>query len=160
MRVTLSVNGVRRDLDLDPRRTVLEMLRSDVGLTGAKMCCGIGNCGTCTVLLDGRAVYACLLLAVDCDGCAVTTVEALARDGELHPVQQAFLDCDAVQCGFCTPGQVMSTLGLLAHQPAPSDAEIQAALAGNLCRCGAYRNIVRAVRQAGARMRETSADQS
>jgi aerobic-type carbon monoxide dehydrogenase small subunit (CoxS/CutS family) len=160
MRVTLSVNGVRRDLELDPRRTLLETLRSDLGLTGAKLCCGVGNCGACTVLRDGRAVYACLLLAVDCDGSAVTTVEALARDGELHPVQQAFLDCDAVQCGFCTPGQVMSTLGLLAHQSDPSDAEIQTALAGNLCRCGAYRNIVRAARQAAARMREASADQS
>jgi aerobic-type carbon monoxide dehydrogenase small subunit (CoxS/CutS family) len=160
MHVTLSVNGVRRDLELDPRRTLLETLRSDLGLTGAKLSCGVGNCGACTVLLDGRAVYACLLLAVDCDGCAVTTVEALARDGELHPVQQAFLDCDAVQCGYCTPGQVMSTLGLLAHQSDPSDAEIQTALAGNLCRCGAYRNIVRAARQAAARMREASADQS
>jgi aerobic-type carbon monoxide dehydrogenase small subunit (CoxS/CutS family) len=160
MRVTLSVNGVRRDLELDPRRTLLETLRSDLGLTGAKLCCGVGNCGACTVLRDGRAVYACLLLAVDCDGSAVTTVEALARDGELHPVQQAFLDCDAVQCGYCTPGQVMSTLGLLAHQSDPSDAEIQTALAGNLCRCGAYRNIVRAARQAAARMREASADQS
>jgi aerobic-type carbon monoxide dehydrogenase small subunit (CoxS/CutS family) len=160
MRVTLSVNGVRRDLELDPRRTLLETLRSDLGLTGAKLSCGVGNCGACTVLRDKRAVYACLLLAVDCDGAAVTTVEALARDGELHPVQQAFLDCDAVQCGFCTPGQVMSTLGLLAHQPDPSDAEIQTALAGNLCRCGAYRNIVRAARQAAARMREASADQS
>jgi aerobic-type carbon monoxide dehydrogenase small subunit (CoxS/CutS family) len=160
MRVTLSVNGVRRDLELDPRRTLLETLRSDLGLTGAKLCCGVGNCGACTVLRDGRAVYACLLLAVDCDGSAVTTVEALARDGELHPVQQAFLDCDAVQCGYCTPGQVMSTLGLLAHQSDPSDAEIQTALAGNLCRCGAYRNIVRAARQAAARMRAASADQS
>jgi CO/xanthine dehydrogenase Mo-binding subunit/aerobic-type carbon monoxide dehydrogenase small subunit (CoxS/CutS family) len=143
---TLRVNGDRFALEVDPRSTLLDALRGDLGLTGAKKGCDMGNCGACTVLVDGRAVYACLLLARDCDGRAVTTVEALDANGELDAVQRAFIEADALQCGFCTPGQVMSVKALLEQTRSPSDEQILRAVSGNLCRCGAYRNIVRAAR--------------
>ncbi len=148
LEVTLYVNGAEHTLALEPRRTLLDALRDDLALTGTKQVCDMGDCGACTVLVDGRAMYACLLLAVDCAGRQITTIEGLARDGQLDPVQQAFIQEDAFQCGFCTPGQIMSLRALLDENPAPSDAEILRAVSGNLCRCGAYRNIVEAGRAA------------
>jgi xanthine dehydrogenase YagT iron-sulfur-binding subunit len=149
--VTLQINGARHALEVQPRRTLLDVLRTELGLTGAKRSCDMGNCGACTVLVDGHANYACLLLAVDCAGRSITTIEGLAPDGSLHPVQQAFVEADALQCGYCTPGQVMSLCGLLNENPSPSDEEIVRAVSGNLCRCGAYRNIVRAGRIAAGK---------
>ena len=146
--VTLRVNGGVHALAVEPRRTLLDALRHDLYLTGAKKVCDMGDCGACTVLVDGRAMYACLLLAVDCDGRAVRTVEGLSRDGELDPVQRAFIEMDAFQCGFCTPGQIMSLAALLLENHAPSDEAIARAVTGNLCRCGAYPNILRAGRRA------------
>jgi aerobic-type carbon monoxide dehydrogenase small subunit (CoxS/CutS family) len=142
--VTFRLNGDERSLAVEPRRTLLDALRTDLTLTGTKKVCDMGDCGACTVLVDGRAVYACLVLAVDCEGREVTTVEALARGDQLDPVQQAFVETDAYQCGFCTPGQIMSIKALLAEHPAPTEDEVRRAVSGNLCRCGAYQNIVRA----------------
>jgi aerobic-type carbon monoxide dehydrogenase small subunit (CoxS/CutS family) len=150
-RVTLHVNGELRPLEVEPRRTLLDVLRLELGLTGAKRSCDMGNCGACTVLVDGHANYSCLLLAVDCAGRAITTIEGIAPQGELHRVQQAFVEADALQCGYCTPGQIMSLCGLLNENPSPTDEEIVRAVSGNLCRCGAYRNIVRAGRIAAAK---------
>jgi aerobic-type carbon monoxide dehydrogenase small subunit (CoxS/CutS family) len=127
---------------------LLDALRVDLELTGTKKVCDMGDCGACTVLVDGRAVYSCLLLAIDCAGREIRTVEGLGADGQLDPVQQAFVETDALQCGFCTPGQVMSVRALLDENPTPSDAEILRAVSGNLCRCGAYQNILRAGRLA------------
>lgn len=146
--VRITVNGAAHDLSLDPRATLLDVLRDRLHLTGAKKGCAHGSCGSCTVLMDGRRIVSCLALAVACDGREVTTIEGLARDGALHPVQQAFLDQDAFQCGYCTPGQIMSAVGLIAEGRAHGDAAIRHDLSGNLCRCGAYPNIVAAVRQA------------
>jgi aerobic-type carbon monoxide dehydrogenase small subunit (CoxS/CutS family) len=146
--VSLEVNDEPHTLAVEPRRTLLDMLRVDLGLTGTKKVCDMGDCGACTVLVDGRAMYACLLLAVDCAGRAVRTVEGLGRDGELDPVQRAFVEMDAFQCGFCTPGQIMSLTALLLEGPSPSDEAIARAVTGNLCRCGAYPNILRAGRRA------------
>ncbi|MDP8921440.1 MAG: (2Fe-2S)-binding protein [Chloroflexota bacterium] len=142
--VTLLVNGGVRALAVEPRRTLLDALRHDLYLTGAKKVCDMGDCGACTVLVDGRAMYACLLLAVDCADREITTVEGLGTGDELDPVQQAFVEADAFQCGFCTPGQVMSVRALLNDTPAPSEEEVRRAVSGNLCRCGAYQNIVKA----------------
>jgi len=149
--IRLRVNGEHRELEAEPRRTLIEALRLDLGLTGAKEACGMGNCGACTVHLDGVAVYGCLVLAVDCAGRSVTTIEGLAADGGLHKLQQAFIDADAFQCGFCTPGQIMSLAALFQREARPSDAQIMRALSGNLCRCGAYQHIVQAARLARER---------
>jgi aerobic-type carbon monoxide dehydrogenase small subunit (CoxS/CutS family) len=146
--VTLRVNGGVHPLAVEPRRTLLDALRHDLYLTGAKKVCDMGDCGACTVLVDGRAMYACLLLAVDCADREITTVEGLATGDRLDPVQQAFIEADAFQCGFCTPGQVMSVRALLNATPAPSEEEIRRAVSGNLCRCGAYQNIVKAGQRA------------
>jgi xanthine dehydrogenase YagT iron-sulfur-binding subunit len=146
--ILLQVNNVEHALILEPRRTLLDALRDDLHLTGTKKVCDTGDCGACTVLVDGHAMYACLLLAVDCQGRRITTIEGLVRDGKLDPVQQAFIEVDAFQCGFCTPGQVMSLRALLDEMPAPSDQDIRRAVSGNLCRCGAYVNILRAGRMA------------
>jgi aerobic-type carbon monoxide dehydrogenase small subunit (CoxS/CutS family) len=142
--VTLQVNGGRYPVLVEPRRTLLDALRHDLVLTGAKKVCDMGDCGACTVLVDGKPMYACLLLAVDCDDRLITTIEGLADADALHPVQQAFLDEDAFQCGFCTPGQILSIAGLLAQTPAPTEDHVRRAVSGNLCRCGAYQHIVRA----------------
>jgi xanthine dehydrogenase YagT iron-sulfur-binding subunit len=147
--VRLRVNGQPHELMLEPRHTLLDTLRVDLALTGTKKVCDVGDCGACTVLLDGRAVYACLLLAVDCEGRDITTVEGLAEDGRLDPIQRAFIEADAFQCGFCTPGQMMSLKALLLENPNPSDDAIRRAVTGNLCRCGAYANILKAGRLAG-----------
>jgi len=149
MQIDLHVNGVSHTLALEPRRTLLDTLRYNLQLTGAKKVCDMGNCGACTVLVDGQAMYACLLLAVDCEGRAITTIEGIADDNEmLAPVQRAFIAADAFQCGFCTAGQIMSLQGLLNTTPDPTDAEILRAVTGNLCRCGAYQHILAAGRLA------------
>jgi xanthine dehydrogenase YagT iron-sulfur-binding subunit len=142
--VRVTVNGAAQALLVEPRHTLLDTLRDDLALTGTKKVCDVGDCGACTVILDGRAVYACLTLAADCDGSQVTTVEGLGHDGALDPVQQAFVECDAFQCGFCTPGQIMSLRALLNEVQRPTEAQVQRAVTGNLCRCGAYLNIVKA----------------
>jgi aerobic-type carbon monoxide dehydrogenase small subunit (CoxS/CutS family) len=153
--ITLHVNDTPHALLLEPRRTLLDALRDDLQLTGTKKVCDLGDCGACTVLVEDRAVYACLLLAVDCDGRQITTIEGLSRDGQLDPLQQAFIESDAFQCGFCTPGQIMSLRALLHETPAPTDADILRAVSGNLCRCGAYLNIL----AAGHRAAEVYAEQ-
>lgn len=139
--VELLVNEVRRNVSVEPRRTLLEVLREDLQLTGAKPGCGMGNCGACTVLVDGEAVYSCLMLAATCTGRKITTIEGLGREGALDPVQEAFVAHDALQCGFCTPGQVLAMKALLLRNPHPTDEEIEVAMSGNLCRCGAYAKI-------------------
>ena len=146
--VRLRVNGTDRELDLDPRVTLLDALRERLGLTGTKKGCDQGACGACTVLSDGKRVLSCLTLAVTCEGKDITTIEGLSDDGRLHPVQTAFIARDAFQCGFCTPGQIMSAVALLAEGRAGSDAEIREFMSGNICRCGAYPNIVAAIRDA------------
>jgi xanthine dehydrogenase YagT iron-sulfur-binding subunit len=155
--IRLHVNASEHALVVEPRRTLLDTLRDDLHLTGAKKVCDMGDCGACTVQVDGRAMYACLLLAVDCEGRAITTVEGLAQDGRLDPVQRAFIECDAFQCGFCTPGQIMSLKTLLDENPAPADADILRAVTGNLCRCGAYPNILLAGRMAAGLLAENHA---
>lgn len=159
--VSLTVNGRRRELLVEPRRTLLEALRLDLGLTGAKQVCNMGDCGACTVILDGKPVYSCLTLAVACADRTVETVEGLAKppapgaaQPELHPVQEAFIACDAFQCGFCTPGQIMSVKALLDANPNPGPEEIRRAVSGNLCRCGAYPRIFAAAEAAAARLRQ------
>ena len=129
-----------------PRRTLLDALREDLGLTGAKPGCEMGNCGACTVLVDGEAIYSCLALAVECQGRAITTIEGLTQGDALDPIQQAFIAHDALQCGFCTPGQVLAMKALLDRNPHPDDEEIDRAMSGNLCRCGAYPKIRAAAR--------------
>ena len=144
--VLLHVNGRARRLQLESRVTLLDALRDHLDLTGTKKGCDQGACGACTILLDGKPVLACLMLAAQCDGRAVTTIEGLAPSGRLHPVQEAFIRRDGFQCGFCTPGQVMSAVALLEEGRAGSDAEIREFMSGNLCRCGAYPNILAAIR--------------
>jgi carbon-monoxide dehydrogenase small subunit len=143
--VKVTVNGRPRMLDVAVHHSLLDVLRDDLGLTGTKECCLVGECGACTVIVDGRPVDSCLILAVEADGAEITTVEGLAADGRLSPLQQAFLDTGAVQCGFCIPGQLMSATALLAENPHPTVPEIQEGLAGNLCRCGGYQQISEAV---------------
>lgn len=142
----LTVNGADREVFPDGIESLAETLRSRLHLTGTKVACGRGECGACTVLLDGRPVYACLTITNACEGAAVTTIEGLAAPGGLHPVQRAFIEYDAVQCGFCTPGQVLAAVALLASQPSPDEATIRGAMSGNLCRCGTYPRILAAIR--------------
>ncbi len=146
MKVTLRVNAVDRSLDVPPRTTLLSALREDLGLTGTRYGCGVGQCGACFVLVDGRAVASCLMPAEQASGAQITTVEGLAADGALSPLQQAFVDRDAMQCGYCTSGMLISATALLARDPRPSDAAIRDALTGNLCRCGIYVRAIDAVR--------------
>lgn len=143
--IELSVNGRSRAVRVAPHHTLLQVLRSDLGLTGTKECCLVGECGACTVIVDGRTVDSCLVLAVEADGASVTTVEGLATGGQLSPIQEAFLDEGGVQCGFCIPGQLISAQALLERTPHPTRAEIDEGLAGNLCRCGCYEQISAAV---------------
>ena len=144
----LRVNGAEYDAQAEPRRTLLDALRNELHLTGTKKVCDMGDCGACTVIVDGKAVYACLTLAVECDRRQIATIEGLDDDGRLDPVQRAFVECDAFQCGFCTPGQIMSLRALLNETARPSDDEITRAVTGNLCRCGAYLNIIKAGKRA------------
>jgi xanthine dehydrogenase YagT iron-sulfur-binding subunit len=145
--INLTVNGVARKLDVAPWTSLLDALRDHLDLTGTKKGCDHGQCGACTVLVDGRRINSCLTLAVMKDGCAVTTVEGLAADGALHPLQQAFIEHDAFQCGYCTPGQICSAAGLLAEGKATTADEVRELMSGNICRCGAYPNIVAAILQ-------------
>ena len=146
--VSLLVNGAERQLNLAPWTTLLDALRDHLNLTGTKKGCDHGQCGACTVLVNGRRINSCLTLAVMHDGATVTTIEGLGTDGALHPLQQAFIDHDAFQCGYCTPGQICSAMGLIAEGKAKNADEIRELMSGNLCRCGAYPNIVAAIRQA------------
>jgi xanthine dehydrogenase YagT iron-sulfur-binding subunit len=152
--VKLTVNGAVSRVRVDSQVTLLDALRDHLGLTGTKKGCDQGACGACTVLLDGKRVVSCLMLAAQCDGREVTTIEGLAQDGELHPVQAAFVRHDGFQCGYCTPGQIMSAVALLREGRAGSDAEIREFMSGNLCRCGAYPNIVTAIRDVAGRKGE------
>jgi xanthine dehydrogenase YagT iron-sulfur-binding subunit len=149
--VSLQVNGSVQRVPLDSRMTLLDALRDELELTGTKKGCDQGACGACTVLLDGKRVLACLTLAAQCDGRSVTTIEGIAPAGGLHPVQEAFVRHDAFQCGSCTPGQIMSALALLDEGRAGSDEEVRELMSGNICRCGAYPNIVDAIRDVAGR---------
>jgi aerobic carbon-monoxide dehydrogenase small subunit len=146
--ITLRVNDVERQANVEPRKLLVQFLREDLGLTGAHIGCETSQCGACTVLVDGQAVKSCTILAVQADGSTVTTIEGLAPAGMLHPVQRAFWDEHGVQCGFCTPGMVLSTVALLEGDPNPSDEGIRHGLEGNICRCTGYHNIVLSVRKA------------
>jgi xanthine dehydrogenase YagT iron-sulfur-binding subunit len=145
--ITLQVNGVAKKLTLAPWTTLLDALRIHLGLTGTKKGCDHGQCGACTVLVEGRRINSCLTLAVMKDGAHITTIEGLTKDGALHPLQQAFIDHDAFQCGYCTPGQICSAVGLIGEGRAHSAQEIRELMSGNICRCGAYTNIVAAIEQ-------------
>jgi len=148
---SLIINGTRHALALDPRTTLLDLLREHLDLTGTKKGCDQGQCGACTVLIDGRRINSCLTFAAMYDGATITTVEGLAANGALHPLQQAFIDHDAFQCGYCTSGQLCSAAGLIAEGRAKSADEIRELMSGNICRCGAYTNIVAAIQQAMGR---------
>ncbi len=145
--IRISVNGMDTSLEVEPRTTLLEVVREELGLTGAKLGCDIQVCGACTLLLDGRPVSACSVLAVDADGCNVLTVEGLADEKGLHPLQEAFMDLGALQCGYCTSGFILTAKALLEEKPRPSEEEIKNYLAGNFCRCGCYQEIVEAVKK-------------
>jgi aerobic carbon-monoxide dehydrogenase small subunit len=149
-RVSLAVNGVRHELDLEPRELLVYVLRDRLGLTGTNVGCDTSSCGACTVLLDGESVKSCTVLGVQADGMELTTIEGLAANGDLHPIQQAFHETHGLQCGYCTPGMVLATASLLADNPDPTEEQIRHALEGNLCRCTGYHNIVEAVKTAAA----------
>ena len=152
--ITVTVNGAKERLDVHPNLTLLQMLREKLALTGTKNGCEAGECGACTVIVDGEPVNSCMMLAIEADGCAILTIEGLAPEGHLGPLQEAFVEHNAVQCGFCTPGMLMSAHALLQRNPDPSEEQIKQALVGNLCRCTGYVRIIRAVRAAA----EQSAD--
>lgn len=143
--ISLTVNGELYEHAVEARRTLAEFLRYDLMLTGTKIGCSIGDCGACTVLLDGVPAFSCLVLAVEADGREILTIEGVAQDGKLHPLQQSFVDNGAIQCGYCTPGMVLTALALLKDNPNPTEVEIRRALSGNLCRCTGYQKIVEAV---------------
>ena len=149
-RIAVTVNGTRHEAEVEPRQLLVYFLREQLGLTGTPVGCDTTSCGACTILLDGESVKSCTLLAVQADGSEITTIEGLARDGELHPVQRAFHESHALQCGYCTPGMVLATVSLLREHPDPSEEEIRHLLEGNICRCTGYVNIVEAVRTAAA----------
>ena len=147
-RIAITVNGERHEAEVEPRELLVYFLREQLGLTGTNVGCDTSSCGSCTVLLDSESVKSCTVLAVQADGTEVTTIEGLATNGELHPVQQAFHEQHALQCGYCTPGMVLATVSILAENPKPTEREIRDALEGNLCRCTGYHNIVRVVQAA------------
>jgi carbon-monoxide dehydrogenase small subunit len=152
--ITLKVNGKQHDITVEPNEILLNVLRDRLHLTGAKYGCGIGECGACTVLLNGRSVLSCQMLAVSADGQDIITIEGLEENGKLHPMQEAFIDEGAVQCGFCTPGMVLTAKELVDHNPSPTEEEIQDAIRGNLCRCTGYANIVKAVKTGAEKLRK------
>ncbi len=143
--IVLTVNGVEHEIEIEPNRLLLQALREDIGLTGTKEGCNIGVCGACSVMVDGRLVSSCLTLAVGCQGKEITTIEGLAKDGKLHPIQQAFLEHGGFQCGICTPGQIIAAKALLDSQPNPSEEEVKEWMSGNLCRCTGYYKILESV---------------
>ena len=145
----IKINGKLHSLTVEPNRTLLEVLREDLGFTGTKQACDTGGCGACTVIIDGRPVYSCLVLAADCEGKDILTIEGLASDGNLHPIQEAFIKHGAIQCGFCTPGMVMSAKALLDENPEPTEQDVRKAISGNLCRCTGYAKIVEAILSTG-----------
>ena len=149
--ITVTVNGALERIDVPANLTLLQMLRDKLALTGTKNGCEAGECGACTVLVDGEPTNSCMMLAVEADGCEIMTVEGLAPEGQLTPIQQAFVDHNAVQCGFCTPGMLISTYALLRRNPSPTEEEIKQALVGNLCRCTGYVRIIQAVQAAASR---------
>jgi len=148
--IRLKVNGDLHELTVKPHHTLLDVLRDQLELTGTKEGCGLGECGACTVHMDGKPVNSCLVLALEADGSEIVTIEGLAKAGKLHPVQRAFVEKGAIQCGFCTPGMVMASIGLLAEKPNPTQEEIKQALIGNLCRCTGYKKIIEAVSEAAS----------
>ena len=143
--ITLNVNGESHEIAVEPNRTLLEVLRYDLGLTGTKEGCDLGECGACTVIMDAKAVLACLVLAVDSQGKEILTIEGLAQDGQLHPMQKAFVEHGAVQCGYCTPGAILSAKALLDENPKPNESEVRKAIGGNICRCTGYVKMVDAI---------------
>jgi len=151
--VSITVNGVKRRDEVEARLLLVHYLREPLGLTGTNVGCDTSQCGSCTVLMDGKAVKSCTVLTVQADGAKITTIEGLAEDGKLHPLQEAFWEKHGLQCGYCTPGMIMTACNLLEKTPRPSDAEIRHGLEGNLCRCTGYQNIVASVRDAAARMK-------
>ena len=151
--LSLTVNGKAVTSDVDPRTLLVDFIRTNLALTGTHVGCDTGQCGACTVLVDGNAVKACTILAAQANGSKITTIEGLATNGELHPMQAAFKECHGLQCGFCTPGMVLSAIDLVQRHPNPDEATIRAELEGNLCRCTGYHNIVKAVAQGAAAMR-------
>jgi carbon-monoxide dehydrogenase small subunit len=159
MDVTVTVNGTSYERDVEPRKLLIHFIRDDLDLTGSHVGCDTGNCGACSVLLDGVLVKSCMLLAVQVDGASIETVEGLSEDGELTPLQQAFNEHHALQCGYCTPGMLMAATALLEEMPDPSDQEVREYLAGNLCRCTGYAPIVRAVRATAARLQASLNEQ-
>jgi carbon-monoxide dehydrogenase small subunit len=150
--VALTVNGNRVEAEVDSRVTLAEFLREELGLTGTKVGCNRGECGSCTVILDGNAVYSCTVLAVEAEGREVLTIEGLGKEGKLHPLQEAFVEHDALQCGYCTPGMLMSLKALLERNPHPTEEDVRNAIDGNLCRCGCYPNIIEATVAASEKM--------
>jgi aerobic carbon-monoxide dehydrogenase small subunit len=150
--VSITVNGVRRRSDVEARLLLVHYLRESLGLTGTNVGCDTSQCGACTVLMDGKAVKSCTVLTVQADGTKITTIEGLATNGKLHPLQEAFREKHGLQCGFCTPGMVLTAANLIAKNPRPSDADIRQGIEGNLCRCTGYQNIVAAIREGAARI--------
>ncbi len=154
--IALRINGESYELEIEPRRLLIDVIRDNLSLTGTKEGCDFGNCGSCSVLIDGKPVLSCLTLAVEAQGKDILTIEGLAKDGQLHPLQQAFIDHGAIQCGFCTPGMLLSAKALLDENPRPTTAEVKEALSGNLCRCTGYTKIIEAVEAAAQTMKEVN----
>jgi carbon-monoxide dehydrogenase small subunit len=150
--IKVTVNGVLYELSVQPWETLLDVIREHLGLTGTKEGCGLGECGACTIVMDGKTVNSCLVLAVEADNKVITTIEGLANGDELHPIQEAFIKCGGLQCGFCTPGMIMSTKALLENNPSPDEEEIRKAIAGNFCRCTGYTKIIESVKVAAKNM--------
>lgn len=151
--IKVTVNGILYELSVQPWETLLDVIREHLGLTGTKEGCGLGECGACTIIMDGKTVNSCLVLAVEADDRVITTIEGLANGDELHPIQEAFVKCGGLQCGFCTPGMIMSTKALLEENPNPSEEEIRKGIAGNFCRCTGYTKIIESVKVAAKNMR-------
>jgi carbon-monoxide dehydrogenase small subunit len=151
--IKVTVNGILYELSVQPWETLLDVIREHLGLTGTKEGCGLGECGACTVIMDGKTVNSCLVLAVEADNRVITTIEGLANGDELHPIQEAFVKCGGLQCGFCTPGMIMSAKALLEQNPSPDEEEIRKAIAGNFCRCTGYTKIIESVKVAAKNMR-------
>ncbi len=154
--ITITINGTRQTGEIEPRLLLVNYLRERLGLTGAHIGCDTSQCGACTVLLDGQAVKSCTVLAIQADGASITTIEGLAQAGQLHPLQEAFWEKHGLQCGFCTPGMILTAYQLLQENPNPSEVEIRHAIEGNLCRCTGYQNIVRSIESAAEKLRATA----